>query len=337
MGKSLTSKHFSTYDDAADRYQSILQYATNIKNKRMEWQLRESSNQDGGDSMECQGATITWRGDTCIGKASKLSGAVSWMEALQFVAGIWDVSVFPLISSVDISMFSAKSAYGWYLRTDNWTKCLKELLFYPTSRRAITSLGATILSEKVSTSVAREYTPCTMTLHLLVDNKTNYQRPLNPSINLIAHMRSLDLVRGLPTDMAMFSQFLCRSVAYLNQQKDFDKEPPYIPGTITILANTAHVYINSFDILEKRLAGDIECLQIYMETLKLPPNDLIGKQYSDLSWSLQTLRNTRILQNIVTNISERGEYLRKSQELLWRLINVDSIGQEDKECQSGLM
>lgn len=95
-------------------------------------------------------------------------------------------------------------------------------------------------------------------------------------LNLTVHMRSNDVIWGLPTDIAFFSILQCQMLSHLNLiYRDLEL------GTYTHFVNSFHVYEHHFEIIEKMIGSDFISDEI--PNLHLNLIDELGKPTYSLS------------------------------------------------------
>ena len=116
---------------------------------------------------------------------------------------------------------------------NQWNSLINLLKDDPGSRRAVLSL----YDNSEGLSLIPKDVPCTCSLQFLIRNK---------KVNIIVHMRSNDIILGLPYDFFFFSflQELLASTLNLGI------------GIYTHIAGSLHLYHNHFKLAEKILASD---------------------------------------------------------------------------------
>ena len=157
------------------------------------------------------------------------------------VAGI---SAIPAIKVVAPRTY----AEGWFDRnTDygrrmkmSWTNIVQELENDIWSRRAQVYIG--------NNEDAVDDKPCTTTIQVLARDPKNGIN--QKKLFLIAHMRSLDLLRGLPVDVAIWN-VLISAISHMIS----------VPiGGITISTTSAHIYTRDMWMMEKNMGRNAFCL-----------------------------------------------------------------------------
>ena len=141
-----------------------------------------------GPTKEMMGLQINAEAGEMI-RRDNINYSIGYMEAVQIVAGIYNHQALQVLApNAALQLFTIQMAYGPRI-TLQAEKCLAKLLEDPGTRQAIAYIGR---PEDGPTG----HQPCTTTLQWLLREETLFCQ---------ASMRSLDLVKGLPYDLMMFS------------------------------------------------------------------------------------------------------------------------------------
>jgi Thymidylate synthase len=165
--------------------------------------------------FECSSGTLITR--------RRINWSLGWMEFLQLVAGIWDISgIMRVAPNADHSLFTYAMSYGPRLR-NQMPEIIAALRRDPDTRQAVLFIAKP--EDGVSSNL-----PCTLTIQFL---------RRNDMVHGIVTMRSWDLCRGLPYDLMMFSGLLevvSRCVGLL-------------AGRVIVNAGSAHIYVDQLEYI----------------------------------------------------------------------------------------
>ena len=149
------------------------------------------------------------------------SRKLALVEALQFLAGTFDVEQIKVAApKADHSLFTPQMAYG-PRAADEMYRAYRELSETPDSRRAVVFIA------KDEDYLDRSNQPCTTTIQFLRRDK----------VDAVVSMRSWDLAKGMPYDLALFC-IVTQAMA-----KCFDAEA----GHVTVVAGSAHIYEGEYN------------------------------------------------------------------------------------------
>ena len=171
--------------------------------------------------------------ERCIVKRPGFSRALMWLEALSLLAGEFDKSLFEAVSPDAAKRLNAYGAYGPRIK-EQLLEAERELKRDPDSRRALVYVGR---PDDLRLAHALDM-PCTESLQF-------FKR--DGKLEMIANMRSWDLVWGLSYDIPCF-------VALQWVMADALRLPM---GTYTHIAGSGHVYERHFDLVPPENIGDL--------------------------------------------------------------------------------
>lgn len=176
-----------------------------------------------GDSVESRaGPTSEMLGMRIAFPAGQLfyrpgmSRALGWVESLQVIGGVWDDGQLMRAAPAMRWEYGVTHAYGLRVATQ-LPKLVSQLKSAPGTRRALVWVGS-------PADGFEEEKPCPTLWQFL----SRVGR-----LDMVAYLRSWDLVSGFPYDTMVMSAVLC-AVAGAAEM---------VPGTVVAVAGSAHVYL----------------------------------------------------------------------------------------------
>lgn len=244
----------------------------------------------------CEGFTLLDPRDRlpCVA-ARDLSLSYAVAELLWYVSGSdstdWISYYAPFWRSISDDGKTANSAYGARIfRKDHdrihgsspgqsqWEYVKEELTRDPESRRAVIHIRT-----PQDSWLAKKDVPCTLSLQFFVRNGR---------LDLVASMRSSDLILGIPYDVIAFTFF----------QEMMALELGIELGTYTHVSNSLHLYGRDFELAEK-ICKEIVAPSESMPALpSLPPIDVL----SDVEARLRTAPDATTLLAAISDASSLG-------------------------------
>jgi len=185
----------------------------------------------------------------------------------------------------------AHSAYGAHIFGKHWSTpggepesqweyVIRELRNDPDSRRAVIHIR-----QPAHSWIAEKDVPCTLSLQFFIRGGR---------LNMIAHMRSSDLIFGLSYDVPAFTML----------QELMALELGVELGWYRHLSASLHVYEKHFDMCKKIVQNDPRHLS-WMHTPKMPSApSLPPTKYLDMvQWKLRETKSEKELEELVNNFN----------------------------------
>jgi thymidylate synthase len=168
-----------------------------------------------GDCVEVIGTKVSLGAGNLVARRG-FNSRLAMIEMLQVVAGIYNFeSIKKVAPSADLGLFSAEGAYGPRM-AGQLDVVVKTLGLNPTSRQAVVFVG------RPEDTCSNEL-PCTISMQFLIRNRW---------VNSVVSMRSWDLVKGLPYDVAVFGGLTMAVARTLGLS----------PGLVMVTAGSGHIY-----------------------------------------------------------------------------------------------